>query len=49
MNAWDIDPNLYLPLLRTIIRSLRTRFRNSSAKRTRTRSLHAAPPSGCRG
>lgn len=49
MNAWDIDPNLYLPLLRTIIRSLRTRFRSSSARRPRTRSSHDAPPSGCRG
>jgi hypothetical protein len=49
MNPWDIDPNLYLPLFRTIFRSLRLSFRHLLASRARARSLRTAPPAGCRG
>jgi hypothetical protein len=48
MNSWDIDPNLYLPLFRTIFRSLRTSLRHLLASPARARSLRAAPPAGCR-
>lgn len=45
MNSWDIDPHLYLPLLRSAYRALRVFLR-------RLISLargHAAPPARCRG
>lgn len=48
MNSWDIDPNLYLPLFRTIFRSLRASLRQLLALRARIRTLRSAPPAGCR-
>ena len=47
MNPWDIDPNLYLPLFRTIFRSLRVSLKKLFDPRAR--SVHNAPPAGCRG
>ena len=46
MNAWDIDPNLHLPVFRSIWQTLRAWVGN----RFRPRAAHAAPPpAGCRG
>jgi hypothetical protein len=46
MNAWDIDPNLHLPVFRSIWHALRMSVR----KLFRARAAHAArPPAGCRG
>jgi hypothetical protein len=43
MNAWDIDPNLHLP----VFRSIREALRLSLKKLFRERTTHAA--AGCRG
>jgi hypothetical protein len=46
MNAWDIDPNLHLPVYRSMWRKLRASLR----KLFRARAAQAAPPpAGCRG
>jgi hypothetical protein len=43
MNAWDIDPNLHLPVFRSIWRTLRLSLR----KLFGGRAAHAAPPPAC--
>jgi hypothetical protein len=43
MNAWDIDPNLHLPVFRSIWRTLRLSLRKL------LRAQAAPPPAGCRG
>jgi hypothetical protein len=46
MNAWDIDPNLHLPVFRSIWQVVRL----SLKELVRPRTAHAAPPPvGCRG
>jgi hypothetical protein len=45
MNAWDIDPNFHLPVLRAIWQALRLSLR----KRLPERAAEAAPCAGCRG
>jgi len=45
MNARDLDPNLYLPVLRSVYRALRRSLR----KLFRPAEGRTAPPAGCRG
>lgn len=45
MNAWDIDPDFHLPLLRPIWQALRLKL----GKLTRKPAAEAAPCAGCRG
>ena len=50
MNPWDIDPNLYLPVFRTICRSLYGALQLSLQKPFRQRHTRVIPPrAGCRG
>jgi hypothetical protein len=46
MNAWDIDPNLYLPVFRSIWQVVRLSLKKLFRPRT---AQVAPPPAGCRG
>jgi hypothetical protein len=45
MNAWDIDPDFHLPVLRSLWQAQR----RSIGKLVRRGAARTPPPAGCRG